>query len=55
MCAANPDECHVDRVSVMNEDDECPNYQCAEGHTGELCNSEYAHVSSAVHGLVLIT
>ena len=40
MCAANPDECHVDRVSVMNEDDECPEYQCAEGYIGKLCNSE---------------
>ena len=26
-CAANPESCQIDRVSVMNEDGECPEHQ----------------------------
>ena len=40
-CAANPESCQVDRISVMNEDGECPEYQCADGYAGELCNSKF--------------
>ena len=40
VCEANPEECHTDIVRVMNENGECPEYQCAEGYSGELCNSE---------------
>ena len=40
VCAAHPESCQIDRVSVMNEDGECPEHQCAEGYGGELCNSK---------------
>ena len=39
MCS-HPESCQIDRVSVMNEDGECPEHQCAEGYGGELCNSK---------------
>lgn len=40
-CAASPDECQVDRISVMNATGQCPNHSCATGYEGQLCNSTY--------------
>ena len=47
-CAANPESCQIDRVSVMNEDGECPEHQCAEGYGGELCNSKYSTTTRTI-------
>ena len=41
MCTASPDECQVDRISVMNATEHCPDYSCATGYEGQLCNSKY--------------
>ena len=41
-CAANPESCQVDRISVMNEDGRCPEYQCADGYAGgQYCTSMF--------------
>ena len=47
-CAANPESCQIGRVSVMNEDGECPEHQCAEGYGGELCNSKYSTTTRTI-------
>ena len=39
VCAEDPEECTIDRISELNVDGECE-VQCAAGLTGDLCNSE---------------
>ena len=57
-CAAHPESCQIDRVSVMNEDGECSEHQCAEGYGGELCNSKFTFrcfYPSYTDSIVIIT
>ena len=42
-CTANPEECHVDRVSEIKG--KVCHFACAEGYQGDRCNSELCILS----------
>ena len=44
VCAANPENCEVDKISEMVENGDCLEYHCADGYIGEDCNSKYYRV-----------
>ena len=57
MCAANSDNCQVDKISEMVANGDCLEYHCADGYIGEDCNSKYYRASTpllaAVHVAVI--
>ena len=54
MCAANSDNCQVDKISEMVENGDCLEYHCADGYIGEDCNSKYYRASTPLLAAVAV-
>ena len=39
-CETSPEECHLDQVCGVSEEESCPDCYCAPGYSGEECTSK---------------